>query len=110
MGRTVVLPAATLVRMEQARKLSVSMPPETIEEIRRAAEAEGLTVSAWLARAARAAADRQATLAAGRAAVAELLAEYETEHGPLPEASRARAREFLDALATDAPARLPDAG
>jgi hypothetical protein len=33
--------------------------------------------------------------AAGRAAARELIAEYETERGPLPEASRQRAREFL---------------
>jgi hypothetical protein len=29
------------------------------------------------------------------AAARELVAEYEAEHGPLPEASRQRARQFL---------------
>jgi regulator of protease activity HflC (stomatin/prohibitin superfamily) len=96
--------------MEPVRKLSVSMPPETIEEIRRSAAAEGMTVSAWLAAAAQAAADRQATLAVGRAAVAEMLAEYEAEHGPVPAQARARARDFLDALAGEERARLRDAG
>jgi predicted nucleic acid-binding protein len=33
--------------------------------------------------------------AAGRAAARELVAEYESEHRPLPAASRQRAREFL---------------
>jgi hypothetical protein len=33
--------------------------------------------------------------AAGRAAARELIAEYEGEHGPLPAASRERARQFL---------------
>jgi hypothetical protein len=88
--------------------LSVSMPPETIEEIRLSAEAEGVTVSAWLAAAAQAAAHRQSALAAGRAAVAEMLAEYETGHGPVPE--QARARDFLDALAAEERARLQNAG
>src|SRR5215470_8998534 len=45
--------------MGLVRKLSVSMPPETIEEIRLSAEAEGMTVSAWSEAAARAAAHRQ---------------------------------------------------
>jgi hypothetical protein len=95
--------------MESVRKLSVSMPPETIEGIRRSAEAAGMTVSAWLAAVARAAVDRQAALAAGRAAMAELLAEYEADHGPIPEAARARARSFLDALAAEERMRLRDA-
>lgn len=90
--------------------MSVSMPPETIEEIRLSAEAEGMTVSAWLAAAARAAAHRQSALAAGRAAVAEMLADYETGHGPVPEQARARARDFLGALAAEERARLRNAG
>jgi hypothetical protein len=96
--------------MESARKLSVSMQPETIEGIRRSAEAAGVTVSAWLAAVARAAVDRQAALAAGRAAMAELLAEHEADHGPIPEAARARAHSFLDALAAEERVRLRDAG
>jgi len=40
---------------------------------------------------ARASAQREA----GRAAARELVAEYEQAHGPLPGASRQRARQFL---------------
>jgi hypothetical protein len=43
-------------------------------------------VSAWLAEAATEKAAARHT--AGRAAVLELVAEYESEHSPLPEASR----------------------
>jgi DNA-binding MarR family transcriptional regulator len=54
-------------------------------------------------------ADRHALLAAGRAATAELIAEHEATHGPLFEASRARARAFLDELATDERCQLDEA-
>ena len=37
----------------------------------------------------------QANGAAGRGAARELVADYEAEHGPLPEASRQHARQFL---------------
>jgi hypothetical protein len=78
-----------------ARKLSISVPPEVEETIKAAAADEGKPVSAWLAEAATEKA-RAATLqAAGRAAARELVAEYETQHGPLPAASRQRARQFL---------------
>jgi predicted nucleic acid-binding protein len=52
-------------------------------------------VSAWLAEAATEKARAAAEHAAGRAAARELVTEYESEHGPLPAASRQRAREFL---------------
>jgi hypothetical protein len=52
-------------------------------------------VSAWLADAATEKAHAAAAQAAGRAAARELVAEYESEHGPLPQASRERARQFL---------------
>jgi hypothetical protein len=52
-------------------------------------------VSAWLAEAATEKARASALHAAGREAARELLADYEREHGPLPQASRYRAREFL---------------
>jgi hypothetical protein len=77
------------------RKLSISVPAEVEETIKAAAAKEGKPVSAWLAEAAAEKA-RAATLqATGRAAARELVAEYESEHGPLPVASRQRAREFL---------------
>ena len=78
-----------------ARKLSISVPPEVEETIKAAAAGEGKPVSAWLAEAATEKAHAAALHAAGRAAARELVAEYEQEHGPLPEASRRRARQFL---------------
>ena len=77
------------------RKLSISVPPEIEETIKAAAADEGKPVSAWLAEAATEKARAAALHAAGRAAADELVAEYESEHGPLPAASRQRAREFL---------------
>ena len=68
------------------RKLSISVPPEVEETIKAAAAAEGKPVSAWLA---------EAATEKARAAARELVAEYESEHGPLPAASRQRARQFL---------------
>ena len=78
-----------------ARKLSISVPPEVEETIKAAAAGEGKPVSAWLAEAATEKAHAAALHAAGRAAARELVAEYEHEHGPLPESSRQRARQFL---------------
>jgi hypothetical protein len=78
-----------------ARKLSISVPPEVEETIKAAAATEGKPVSAWLAEAAVEKAHIASLLAAGRTAARELVAEYEDEHGKLPEESRQRAREFL---------------
>jgi len=78
-----------------ARKLSISVPPEVEETIKAAAADEGKPVSVWLAEAATEKARSAARHAAGRAAARELVAEYESEHGPLPATSRQRAREFL---------------
>ncbi len=77
------------------RKLSISVPPEIEETIRAAAADEGKPVSTWLAEAAVEKAHLAALHAAGRAAAREMVAEYESEHGTLPEGSRQRAREFL---------------
>ncbi|WP_045745221.1 DUF1778 domain-containing protein [Actinoplanes rectilineatus] len=78
-----------------ARKLSISVPPEVEETIKAAAAGEGKPVSAWLAEAAVEKAQVAALHAAARAAARELIAEYEDEHGKLPEESRRRARNFL---------------
>ncbi len=78
-----------------ARKLSISVPPEVEETIKAAAAREGKPVSAWLAEAATEKAHAAALQAAGRAAARELVADYEQQHGPLPAASRQRARQFL---------------
>ncbi len=77
------------------RKLSISVPADVEETIKAAAAAEGKPVSAWLAEAATEKAHAAAQHAAARAAARELVAEYETEHGPIPTASRQRARQFL---------------
>lgn len=71
------------------------MPPEVEDTIKAAAANEGKPVSTWLAEAATEKAQTAALLAAGRAAARELVADYEQEHGPLPVASRQRARQFL---------------
>ncbi|WP_131767584.1 hypothetical protein [Candidatus Protofrankia californiensis] len=78
-----------------ARKLSISVPPEVEETIKAAAAEEGKPVSAWLAEAAVEKAHLAALHTAGRAAARELVAEYENEHGELPEESRRRAHAFL---------------
>jgi hypothetical protein len=78
-----------------ARKLSISVPPEVEEMINAAAAEEGKPVSAWLAEAAVEKAQDAVLHAQGRAAARELVAEYESEHGKLPEESRQRARQFL---------------
>lgn len=93
-GRNVFLPSGYAGRMA-VRKLSISVPPEVEETIKAAAAEEGKPVSVWMAEAATEKAQAAAQHAAGRAAARELVAEYESEHGPLPAASRHRAREFL---------------
>jgi len=70
-------------------------PPEVEDTIKAAAAKEGMPVSAWLAEAATEKAHAAAAHAAGRAAARELIAEYESERGPLPQSSRERARQFL---------------
>jgi hypothetical protein len=71
-------------------KVSVSLDDEAMAAARSAADAEGISLSAWLSRAAK----HAAGVAEGRRAVAE----FEAEHGPLPADARRRAREALDAL------------
>jgi len=78
-----------------ARKLSISVPPEVEETIKAAAAEEGKPVSAWLAEAAVEKARAAALHAEARAGARELVADYESEHGSLPEESRQRARRFL---------------
>ena len=78
-----------------ARKLSISVPADVEETIKAAAAGEGKPVSAWLAEAATEKARAAALHAAGREAARELIAEYESEHGPLPVKSRQRAHQFL---------------
>lgn len=72
-------------------RLSISVPPDLEDTIRAAAEAAGLPVSAWLARAAERAAAEQAAIANGLAAVAE----FEADDGALTDTERAQARQTL---------------
>jgi hypothetical protein len=55
------------------KKRSISMPPELDAEIAAAAQAAGMSYSAWIAQAAR----KEFTIRAGLAAVSQ----YEAEHG-----------------------------
>lgn len=70
------------------RKLSVSLDEEAAAAAREAADAAGMTLSAWLSRAA----TNAAALEAGRRAMDE----YEAEHGPFTEAEKTWADEVLD--------------
>lgn len=79
------------------RRLSISVAPEVEENIRAAAAAADLPVSAWLARVA----THAAVLEDGRRAVRE----YEAEHGTLTDRSRAEARRVLDQLGVGEPSR-----
>jgi hypothetical protein len=80
------------------RNRSVSVPAGLDERIAAAAEAEGLTVSAWLVRSA----ERELTVRAGLAAVAD----WEAEHGAFTENEKAEARAWAsDVIARAQPTR-----
>jgi uncharacterized protein (DUF1778 family) len=83
------------------RRLSISVSPEVEEVIKHAAARAGLTVSAWLARAA----EHAAAIEAGRAAVAE----FEAEHGAFTEEERRRVRQELIEDGIIAPDELKEA-
>lgn len=80
------------------RKLSISVPPDLGEAITAAAVKAGLSVSSWVATAATRQLEETAGQAEGHAAALELVAAYESEHGPLPDESRRRARMALSEL------------
>lgn len=67
-------------------KLTISLPEDLAETIRAEAEAEGTTVSAWLAERAR----RSLLLAQRKAAVAE----YESEFGPISDEEIEEVRQW----------------
>jgi hypothetical protein len=69
-------------------KLSISLDAEVAAAARAAAQAAGMTLSAWLARAATEAVGVQAGLAAMR--------EYESENGAFTDEERRWADEVLD--------------
>lgn len=70
------------------KKISISLDSEVLERARRAAEAEGVTLSTWLCQAA----EEAAGLAEARAA----LEEYIQVYGPPDEAAMADTRARLD--------------
>ncbi|MDQ2880138.1 MAG: hypothetical protein M3Y48_02495 [Actinomycetota bacterium] len=70
------------------KKISVSLDSEVFERAKRAAEAEGVALSAWLSEAA----EEAAGLAEARAA----LAEYIKVYGPPDEDAMAETRARLD--------------
>lgn len=72
------------------KKISISLDLEVFERAKRAAEAEGIPLSAWLSRAASEAAD----LAAAQAA----LAEYIEVYGEPDSEAMAEARAELEAI------------
>jgi hypothetical protein len=88
-GHTEVLPHWYDLRVS-VKKISISLDSGIFEQAKHAAEVEGITLSAWLSRAASEAAD----LAAAQAA----LAEYNEVHGEPDEEAMAQARAELEAI------------
>jgi hypothetical protein len=72
--------------MAVRRKRSISIPPDLDAEIAAAAEAAGMSYSAWVAETAR----KEFTIRAGLAAVGQ----YETEHGSFTPAEIAEADKW----------------
>ena len=81
--------------MAVRKKRSISIPPELDAEIAAAAEAAGMSYSAWVAEAAR----KEFTIRAGLEAVGQ----YEAEHGAFTPAEIAEADKWA-ARATKRPA------
>jgi len=73
--------------MATVDRFSITMDPELGKAVRAAAEAEGMTVSAWVAEAA---ADRVRIRLLG-----EALDEWEAEHGTLTDEDMAAAEKFM---------------
>ncbi|HVB45664.1 MAG TPA: hypothetical protein VNF47_23570 [Streptosporangiaceae bacterium] len=72
--------------MAVRKKRSISMPPELDAEIAAAAEAAGLSYSAWVAKTAR----KEFTIRAGL----EAISQYEAEHGPFTPSETTDADEW----------------
>jgi hypothetical protein len=80
-----------------AAKPTISIDPDLYEEVKADAEKRGLSFSAWVEGAIR---RRIAREIAG-----DLVAEYEAQHGPIPEKLRTQARREMGL-----PPRTPKAG
>jgi hypothetical protein len=76
-------------------KISLSLEDDAFEVAKAEAAAEGISLSAWLSRAAR----RQARIARGLRAVAE----YEAEFGPIPDEALREADRLLDRFGVGKP-------
>lgn len=74
----------------KVEKLSISLDPALGDDVRAAAERSGVSVSAWVARAAAAQLRKQA--------LADYLAGWQTKHGRITEAELAKARADLGLL------------
>jgi hypothetical protein len=85
-GREVVLLLCYHEAMAVRKKRSISIPPDLDAEIASAAEAAGMSYSAWVAETAR----KEFTIRAGLAAVSQ----YEAEHGAFTPAETAEADEW----------------
>ncbi len=83
------------------QKLSVSLDEKVVARARRAAEREGLSLSAWLSRAA----EEAAELAEARAAMEEYIQRF----GEPDEAVAAEARAELEAAGVGKPVPVEDA-
>jgi hypothetical protein len=83
--------------MAVRKKRSISIPPELDAEIAAAAEAAGMSYSAWVAQTAR----KEFTIRAGLEAVSQ----YEAEHGPFSPVEIAEADEWAARLTQPAGTR-----
>ena len=70
-----------------AAKPTISIDPDLYEEVKADAEKRGLSFSAWVEGAIR--------RRIAREIAADLVAEYEAEHGPIPEKVRVQARREM---------------
>jgi hypothetical protein len=70
-----------------AAKPTISIDPDLYEEVKADAQKRGLSFSAWVEGAIR--------RRIAREIAADLVAEYEAEHGPIPEKLRAQARREM---------------
>jgi hypothetical protein len=80
-----------------AAKPTISIDPDLYQEVKADAEKRGLSFSAWVEGAIR--------RRIAREIAADLVAEHEAQHGPIPEKFRARARREMGL-----PPRRPQAG
>ena len=96
-GQKVVLLLCYHMAMAVRKKRSISIPPDLDAEIASAAEAAGMSYSAWVAETAR----KEFTIRAGLASVSQ----YEAEHGSFTPAEIAEADEWAARVTQSGEAR-----